>query len=293
MRALQKAVLPRDFMRNLVVTRLAELDRITKSRITQALVAPQIKDILPKLPDYTRQLSELAGSAARAFKRAWEEAMPPNWLGLETDEMDAALTVMRETGFCLVWAPRQEIVKEIVQAEPADRATVVLDRRNDILDDLKAVLDGVSDARLALAREVAEEAIAVACDGRFKTAQAASGVVFTDVIHANLGMKTRKAVKLFEEKDPDDAFIREFRLRAIFVTAARALDKYYPVPNKPPRREFNRHSTLHRITPEQYTELNAIAGLMLAVALLREIQDWLPAEGNGPDGDGNAAGRGV
>jgi hypothetical protein len=39
---------------------------------------------------------------------------------------------------------------------------------------------------------------------------------------------------------------------------------------------YNRHATTHRVSPVQYTELNALAALMLMTSLLAEINYWAP-----------------
>jgi hypothetical protein len=76
---------------------------------------------------------------------------------------------------------------------------------------------------------------------------------------------------MFEEQEPEEATIRQHRLRSIFVVGRGALATWWPLGKKPVPTQFNRHASLHRLTSEQYTEHNALVGLMLVVPLLREV----------------------
>jgi hypothetical protein len=50
---------------------------------------------------------------------------------------------------------------------------------------------------------------------------------------------------------------------------------------------FSRHATVHSISPQQYTECNSLASLLLLVAFIREL-DLLPdAQGREVTGGGN------
>lgn len=96
-------------------------------------------------------------------------------------------------------------------------------------------------------------------------------VILTDIIHANFGKKTSRALKMFGEQELEEAAIREHRLRSIFVVARGALATWWPLGTEPIPTWFNRHASLHRLTPAQYTEHHALVGLMLVVPLIREV----------------------
>ncbi len=203
------------------------------------------------------------------FQRIWHEARVPNW-PVGFDEITRIIDFMRETGYCLVWAPRPEIIEELLQAAPADRRDVLLLRREEILDDLTAVIVDVGEPSMQLVRQSAEEALAVFRAGNHRAAQALAAVIFTHVIHANFGHTTSKALEMFMETEPEEAVLRDFRLRAIFMLARRALISWWPL-EEPVPGDFNRHASLHRLTAEQYTEHNALVGLMLVIPLVREV----------------------
>ncbi len=207
-------------------------------------------------------------AAGEGFQRIWHEARAPNWpidFGIK-----GIIDLMRETGYCLVWAPRPEIIEELLHAAPADRRDVLLLRREEILDDLTAVIVDVDEPSLQLARQSAEKAIVLFRAGNHLAAQVLAAVIFTDVIHMNLHRNTSKALKMFTETEPEEAVLRDFRLRAIFMLARRALSSWRPL-EEPVPGDFNRHASLHCLTAEQHTEHNALAGLMLVIPLVREI----------------------
>ncbi len=207
-------------------------------------------------------------AAGEGFQRIWHEARVPNWpvdFGIK-----GIIDLMRETGYCLVWSPRPEIIEELLQAAPADRRDVLRLRRKEILDDLTAVTVDVGEPSMQLARHSAEEALAAFRAGNHRAAQALAAVIFTHVIHANFGHTTSKALEMFKETEPEEAVLRDFRLRAIFMLARRALSSWRPL-EEPVPGDFNRHASLHRLTAEQYTEHNALVGLMLVIPLVREV----------------------
>lgn len=239
--------------------------------------ALQTQDFAPQFTLFSQRAAEAARAmlpALEEIRRSWEESQPRNWRDLELNSIMEAIDVMSETGFCLVWTPRAAIVQAVLDAEPSQRSEVLRARSAEILDDLEAVLAEVTAAELADPRRATDQAIAAFRAGLFVPAQATAAVVFSHFIAATLRRRTKTALALFKEEDPKDATIYEFRLRAIYAAAAKALERYNPVPNTPLRVNFNRHSSLHRVMPEQYTELNALVGLMLVVPLLRELDYW-------------------
>lgn len=254
------------YMEHMRQTLAAALPKIEFGYSKQVRLA--VAAALPKI-DFARQLEPLR-EALSGLKELWDESRSPNWPE-DLEEIDPILDLMRETGYCLVWAPRLEIITELMDADPADRSNVLLCRREEILDDLAAVLADVDEPSLQDVRESAAEAIASFRDGRHRAAQALAAVILTDIIHANLGKKTSKALKMFEEQEPEEATIREHRLRSIFVVARGALATWWPLGREPVPTDFNRHASLHRLKPEQYTEHNALVGLMLVVPFLREV----------------------
>jgi hypothetical protein len=60
-------------------------------------------------------------------------------------------------------------------------------------------------------------------------------------------------------------------------TALVTTSRYSSVEDEPVPTKYNRHATTHSVSAEQYTELNALAAVMLMTSLLAEINYWAPA----------------
>jgi hypothetical protein len=230
---------------------------------------------LPKLPP--RFIEEMRAAAER-WKRAWEEARPPNWEGLTFEEVMNVVARVENTGYCLVWVPRAEILGEVMAGDQTETETILLSRRDDVLDDALGVLNDVTDLDLALERDAAADAISALREGHPKAAQALASSVFTSAAHIFFETGTKKIRKRMAEMHPDSAGMEELRLRTIFLAGARALDEFRPDKARPVRRQFNRHNTAHRITAEQWTEANALCAIMLSTALVRELEFWFARE---------------
>jgi len=242
---------------------------------TIAPAAEQWSLQVPKLDRWVEQTRRVL----EQWRRAWEEALPPNWADLSEDEVMSTVERVERTGYCLVWIPRAEIVRDVLAVDVTKTGAILVAHLGDVLDDAVAVLADVTESDLALERGAAGEAIRALRDGHEKAAQALAASVFTSIIH--LAFQTRKIEKIrkqMAETHPEKAGILELRLRTIYLAAARALDCYRPETGRPVRREFNRHNTAHRITPEQWTDANALRAVMLVTALLRELNFWFVRE---------------
>ena len=256
--------------------RLNEVVAGSQRRIAEA-IAPALEQWRLQLPTaqdwlkrYGPQLSEIAERA----QVLWRQSLPANWVDLEMDDVFLVIDRVRATGFSLVWAPRVEIVREVLAVPAAQTGAVLVSRSSDVLDDLVAELAAVDHPELALHRDAASEAIDTYRDGRHRAAQALASSVFTSEVHLWFEMGTSAARKRLADEHPEDAFIDQIRLRTIYLAGAKALDEFRPDRARPVRPEFNRHNTAHRITFEQWNERNALCALLLAVTFLRELNYW-------------------
>jgi hypothetical protein len=75
-----------------------------------------------------------------------------------------------------------------------------------------------------------------------------------------------------------------FKIAAIYKTAARAIATYWGDEEEPIPTSFNRHASTHRVSDVQHTRVNALAALLLATSLLRELDplfhDQFPENGS-------------
>ena len=169
-------------------------------------------------------------------------------------------------------------MREVLAADESDTTAVLLARRDDVLDDAAVCLSEVTDPDLVVIRDGVGEAIKALREGLALAAQALGAVAFTSEIHELFGMGTKASRKRMLEQDPEDGPLGQLRLRTIFVASAKALDEFRPDRALPVRHEFNRHNSAHRLTREQWSEANALSGIMLATSLLREMQYWYGIE---------------
>jgi hypothetical protein len=172
------------------------------------------KSLVPKIPDLARTIDTintqwtreiLAGSAdlARATKGLRERAFPPNWSEFSDDEIKAILALMEETGWSLVWVPRAEIIRALLDADAGDREQVLVNSADDIVTDLDAALVEVSHTQLIELRDALAQAIGAFRAGFAGPAQSHAAAVFTTTMHVPLGLKKFKDARdEFERREP-------------------------------------------------------------------------------------------
>ncbi len=272
--------IPTDYLES--VSRAADIARDNLAQIEKALasfVAPSVEawrfqiPEIPRLPvDIRGQLADLA----RQWHEAWVAALPPNWAELEDD--DAVFRIVdhvRESKVCLVWLPRATVLAEILGASPTDAKAILLAHRDEVLGDAVTLLDECAAPELVLERDATRDAIAALTADHYRAAQALAAAAFTSTCHVffNHG-GTGKIAQTMRETGPEDAAIAQLRLRTIFLTGGMAFKSFNPELAKPRFKYFNRHNTVHRITAEQFTEENALTGVVLGSALLRELENW-------------------
>jgi hypothetical protein len=142
---------------------------------------------LPKIgTDWVEQMRPIF----ERLRQAWDDALPPNWEGFEVEEVTAAVERIESTGYCLVWLPRIDIVREVLAADEAATKKVLVARLGDVLADAEAVLIDVTDPELALERDAAGAAIRSFQDRHWMSAQALASSVFTSAAHKTFAMGT-------------------------------------------------------------------------------------------------------
>ena len=230
--------------------------------------APTIERWSIQLP----QISEQVRPVLERFRQMWRDALPPNWANFESEDVRATIERIEQTGFCLVWLPRAAILREVL-ASPADATSpILLAHKVEVLDDAADLLGDVDEPELALERDAAAAALDALRAGHHMAAQALAASVFTSTAHKSFETGKIRAIReQMAETHPEDAGIAQLRLRAIFLAGNKALSGFRFDRAAP---AFNRHDTAHRITAEQWTEGNALSGLMLATAFIRELNGW-------------------
>jgi hypothetical protein len=219
-------------------------------------------------PDFQRTIDQI--------QRLWLRSAPDNWHGLG-DEALALTDLVQESGICLVWVPREMVIRRLlgvdVTARPAELALL----SEEVLYDLDAALAEAQTLELDLrghpeACAFAGEAIAAARAVQWSAAQAVAACGLGQVLHATYGFSTLgQAFKKFNARDVDEATMEILKVALLEVSTARALQNYGDVQPD----GFNRHATQHG-ERNFFSKANALAGLLLLVGWLREFK-WLEA----------------
>jgi hypothetical protein len=206
----------------------------------------------------------------------WLRSAPDNWHGLG-DEAVALADLVEDSGICLVWVPREMVIRRLlavdIRARPAELALL----SEEVLDDLDAVLADAQTVKLDLrghadACAFADEGIAAARAGHWSAAQAVAACGLGQVLHATYGFATLgQAFKKFNAREVDEATLEILKLALLEVSTARALQNYGDVQPD----AFNRHATQHG-ERRFFSKANALGGLLLLVGWLREFK-WLEA----------------
>src|SRR5581483_11567344 len=178
---------------------------------------------------------------------------------------------------------RAAILQEVMAADEAETAMLLLSHRDEVLDDVLSVLSGARGDDLARERRAVTAAVAAYGSGHSMPAQALASSAFTSAAHLWFEMpRTSKIRQRMAETHPDDATILQLRLRTIFLAGAEAIDEFRPDTASHMRTNVNRHNTAHRITDEQETQPNALSAIPLAAALVRALDYWLTLEREQP-----------
>lgn len=228
----------------------------------------QLPDWFGNLPDpapWLRQIGDIATKAAEAIKRT----LPANWRELETTQLDDVLELMKADGYGLAWVPREEILRELLDArDHAARAAILQERCSAILEDIESTLERVEREDLQLIRAATVEAITTFRDGHPGPAQTYAATAIGELIHGPLGADGFGDVRgLFHDTDPmHDVELSELSFYALGHALVRTLARFNDAGDG-----FNRNLTTHRLGAF-HNEPNLLMVLMLLTGLLVEVQ---------------------
>lgn len=241
-------------------------------RLNEQLVVPK-----SNLLDPIRRAAEAARpaleSASKAIQEAWDRAVPPNLHPLEDGRIWHALDVAASSGPCLIWAPRTEVVEELITHESfGERGEVLIAHREEVLADLAGTLEDANVTEVEAQAELhrfASAALAAANEGHDEAAQSLVGSALGCLVHGLLGHKQlADAREKMSQRDLNEAFIGQMRHYTIELATANAL-----IPTRKNPEGFNRHGTQHG-DPAFYGEAEMLSGLLLLVAWVRELSWW-------------------
>jgi hypothetical protein len=214
---------------------------------------------LPRIevPAWWRLLEEFEG----AYEQ-WADALPHNWRNLSMTELEKVARTMETTGWVLAWAPREEVLRELIDARHRrDAIGRLLTHQDDVLDDLKKELGEITDSSLTDPSVALHQGVRSYEWGHAFPAQAIAAIVLTSLISQHL-----------EASESEVSPLLTFRRNSLLRAGGTALNSYWPSPGDPVPSLFNPYATAHRFDLTHYNQTNALAGLMLGVSFLRDLQ---------------------
>lgn len=182
-----------------------------------------------------------------------------------------------EEGIPLCWVPRAEVIDALRSADSASRRDVLLKHRDEVLDDCTVALGEVTAPELKQFDRAARKVVAAMRDGHDEPAQALAmntidatlrGTLFDDMPQ----FRYKPVVLRIEESR--DCLLKDFRQSATLWPLLRLFKNFSPGSGGIPS-QANRHATAHTVDEVQYTPVNALIATMLAVSVLREVQESL------------------
>ncbi|MDG9695402.1 hypothetical protein QC281_35640 [Streptomyces sp. DH17] len=256
----------------------AATENIRRTVAANFIPAPKVDLPAPLLEGLSKAVAPLQSVLERL-----DAMMPENWQGQRLAYKD--LVRLMQEGMPLAWVPPADVIRQLLTAGDAPTRTAVLDDcRPDILTSCSEALAAVTDARFSAQKTLLEECVRMAEHGMFSGAQALAANVWDTLVRglafANPAWLTDKGwwpgyAKIGRSVPTvdvdDDATIGQFRKAAVFLPFAKTLEEFWrqhPVPEG-----FNRHATAHAAGALQYTAANAVIAIMIAVSVLREIDD--------------------
>ena len=257
-----------DFARRIVEVQEAITDAMRPVVEAVARFEAQWRDVAARLPP-PESILRLVETVAEGGRLALQRGLPANWRELDLADWERALRLGTEHGISVIWAPRVEIVRELIGAETeAERDRVLVEHRERILGDLESPLREATYDRFGHGPSMAWQALGALRDGHYAPAQSHAAAALTQLVHDNLGhAQLHDARRAFEQHDPMHVEMGMFRITALLRTLARALHR-----TDDARPGFNRHASAHGVATAQYSEANALAAMLLLVGLLRELQ---------------------
>ncbi|SHG92382.1 hypothetical protein SAMN05444351_3668 [Geodermatophilus nigrescens] len=205
--------------------------------------------------------------------RRWAGYRPSNWPpGVDVDRMTTAITV---DGIPLVWAPREDVVADVLNATDwTARVAVLVEHQDAVIEDCQAVLDEVTSPTYEGKVLLARQALNALKAGHPQPAQALAVVVTESAVARAIHPTYDRVKNKVRLADLEDVHIYELRLRAALAPLHRFYTEWTEgkTPGDMPK-ALSRHVTVHSAAPEHFTEANAVLAVLTASTVLRALQE--------------------
>jgi hypothetical protein len=229
------------------------------------------KAIGPFVESASRAASVLEKIDWAALLAVMRAALPPNWD--ENVDLDIIESVLNDEGIPLVFVPNNAVLHRLLAAsDRTARVAVLLQAKDEILQDCQTTLAQVTHSSLAGQLPLAKDAVAACQDGHFHSGQALAVSVVETVVSHILGMNYNQA-KFGLVLDLDDLPYTEVRVKAALAPIPKFYTSWYPTSGAPIPIELSRHVSIHQADVQHYTEENAVIAAMLTASVLRAVDE--------------------
>jgi hypothetical protein len=198
----------------------------------------------------------------------------PNWpRGID---FKRACKIVLDDGLPLVWVPRAELVREVVDAQDREARVAVLRRHvSELMEDCRSVLQKKPLPTLAGQQTLAKRCVEVLEQGHHEAAQALAAVVIDTAVFRKLPGSSYAEVRKAVHFDPDRVPYEYFRVRAALAPIERFFIKWYPDSGLPPPDALSRHVSIHHADPGHYTPENSLIAVLIACSVLPSLEEIL------------------
>lgn len=271
------------------------LDDAWTRRLMGAPIEAFLERIRVDMPalDFSRLVRPEIWTGLDRLVESLKRLIPANLRDLEIDEWAHLVEISEEQRMGVAWVPRTQVLRLLLDAGSVDeRAQVLRDHAEAILDDCVASLSETNHSALVELVDFAVEAIETHRAGRTRAAQAlATNVLDTalEQYHEDGVKGFRAACKRLPGLDEDRASLLEVRLRMVTAGIPSAYNGY-DYDKRNPR--FSRTGTAHAVNAALYTPDNSLRAITLATVWLRWLHEtWTDEDRHLSAGTGSGGAR--
>jgi hypothetical protein len=194
--------------------------------------------------------------------------VPDNWPNDIHENLPELVKMVNRDGIPAAWVPRSEVLTLLLTASTGDaRSEVLVQHRDEILDDCSECLDDLADPFLDPILPIAREVLDACRKGFWKVGAISAVQVAHSIVEALHWVSDRQRVAKHHVLTMETPYTRmlEQATRAPLVLF---YDDWNPLSGKPRPAHLTRHVVSHRLDTDQVSERNCIVAVMLMASLI-------------------------
>lgn len=211
---------------------------------------------------------------AKVMKRALEQAeadRPANWPGDGSPSWSEIVQFMASSGWPVIWVPGQPLLERLVAAAPGSEDAELESSSGELLEACEEALQQVTGTDISTLTPGAMDAVRAAQAELWRPTQAMAAAVLDTALQVHCGYTLGGARDV--DHDPDRVPSPFHRYGYVMSCMPHSLQNYYPKGGDPIPTTFNRHASVHAVSSEQYTKVNALVALIYMTSLVREVHE--------------------